>query len=357
MIAPTTVYRHPDWKGTDRRPVPLLQRHSIGVLAREIVTANTNNQYTGILLIGKSGSGKSTLTQTLVHRLHQKRNYVVRWFSKADIRHFVAIIKKLPPVPHILVFEDASYALRGMSDAQIEEIAAELTYIRHKLKRPVIVVLQIHYSKAIEKFFRDTDITIFTSITDNERTNYLQLLGTHNSQKINKFIRIYHNALFKGHYDFTWSTYTGEKYVYHTNNPFRPSLVSSVGSCHFLLYAKESCGQCSLDGQFHGYPKLEPQVALDKLVQATNRTTTRSIIRQYCFFAKGIKCLPINTAAAWNVINEIARLYDIDWEEVLNLAEKQLKVPRKKGYRFRKRVSLVKEELQRKAKEKNPYKA
>ena len=145
--------------------------------------------------------------------------------------------------------------------------------------------------------------------------------------------------------------------MYHTNDPFRPALVSSVGSCHFLLYPMESCGQCSFDGKHHGYPKLAPQIALDKLVQATNRTTTRSIIRQYCFFAKGIKCLPTNTAAAWSTINKMAKLYDVDWPEVLDLAEKQLKVPRKKGYRFRKRVSLVKEELERKAKEKNPYKA
>ena len=331
LNARTTVYRHPDWERTDRRPVPLLQRHSIGKLAKEIVTANTHNQYTGVLLIGKSGSGKSTLTQTLVHRLHQKRSYAVRWFAKKDIRRFTDIIKNLPSAPHILVFEDASYALRGMSDSQIEEIAAELTYIRHKLKHPVIVILQIHYSKAIEKFFRDTDITIFTSITDNERTNYLQLLGTHNSLKIRNFIRLYHNALFAGHFDFTWSSYTGEKYVYHTNNPFRPALVSSVGSCHFLLYPKEACGQCSLDGKFHGHPKLEPQVALDKLVQATNRTTARSTIRQYCFHKKGIKCLPTNTAAAWNVINEMARLYDIDWEETLNLAEKQLKCREKRA--------------------------
>ena len=355
MTAPTTVYRHPDWKGTDRKPVPLLQRHSVGVLAREIITANAHNQYTGVLLIGKSGSGKSTLTQTLVHRIHQQRQYAVKWFSKSDIRNFVEIIKKLPPVPHVLVFEDVSYSLRGMHDSQIEEIAAELTYIRHKLKHPVITILQIHYSKAIEKFFRDTDITIFTSITDNERTNYLQLLGTHNSQKIRNYIRIYHNALFTGHYDFTWSSYTGKKYVYHTNDPFRPALVSSIGSCHYLLYPKEACGQCSRDARFHGYSKLEPQLALDKLVEATTPQTARSIIRLYGFFEKGYKSLPSTTAAAWRAINRMAALYDIDWKEVMELSDRQLKVPRKKGYRFKKRATLVKEELERQAREKSPY--
>ena len=288
MIAPTTVYRHPDWKGTNRSPVPLLQRHSIGVLAREIITANTNNQYTGILLIGKSGSGKSTLTQTLVHRLHQKRNYVVRWFSKADIRHFVAIIKKLPPVPHILVFEDASYALRGMSDAQIEEIAAELTYIRHKLKRPVIVILQIHYSKAIEKFFRDTDITIFTSITDNERTNYLQLFGNAQlpkDQQVHSHIpqRSFQGAtmILRGARTRARSTCTTQ--TTRSAPPWSPLWGRVTSYCT----PRKPADSAHSTASFTGIRKLEPQVALDKLVQATNRTTTRSIIRQYCFFAKG----------------------------------------------------------------------
>src|SRR5579872_720233 len=102
----TTTYKHPDWDN-ERKPIPLLERHSIGLLVHEILTANELDQYTGVLLIGKSGSGKTTLTQTLCHRLHQLYGYRVAWFEKKDIQNFVQIVKKMPKVPTIIVFQDA----------------------------------------------------------------------------------------------------------------------------------------------------------------------------------------------------------------------------------------------------------
>ena len=352
----TTKYRHPEWKGSSREPIPLLQRHSLGVLVDNIINANMNNQYTGILFIGKSGSGKTTLTQSIVHRLHLKKNYVIKWFSKSDIRDFIKIISKLPQLPHILIFEDASYSLRGLSDSKIEEIAAELTYIRHKIKQPVIVILQIHYSKAIEKFFRDTDFTIFTSITDNERTNYQQLLGSHNSFKVNNFIRLYRNAILKGYFSIVTSSYNEKHYSYRTNDPFRPALVSSIGSCHHLLYPRESCGQCAVKSNYTMYKKLDPQMALDKLVEASTPSVTRSVINLFCFFNKGKKTLPSNIATLYKVINEMDSLYEINWNGVLELSNLQLKVPRKKGYRFKKRTTIIKKQLEEEAKKKNPFK-
>lgn len=214
----TTTYKHPDWDA-ERKPIPLLQRHSIGLLVDEILTANELDQYTGILLIGKSGSGKTTLTQTLVHRLHQLYGYRVAWFEKKDIQNFVQIVKKMPKVPTIIVFQDASYALNGLGDDEINEIASQLTFIRHNTASRIIVMIQIHYSKAIEKFFRDTDITICTSITDNERTNIKALFGEHNSSKVDHFIRQYHDQKFKKRFKVKTTGWNDAGYTYHTNDP------------------------------------------------------------------------------------------------------------------------------------------
>ncbi|MDE2024982.1 MAG: hypothetical protein KGJ07_00635 [Patescibacteria group bacterium] len=363
VVIPTTTYKHPDW-GAERPAVPLLQRHSLGVLVDEILSANELDQYTGILLIGKSGSGKSTLTGSLVHRLHQKFAYNVKWYKKKDIQNFVSIVKKLPKTPHIIVFQDASYALNGLSDIQIEEIAAQLTFIRHNTQSRIIVIIQIHYSKAIEKFFRDTDITICTSITDNERTNIKALFGEHNSFKVDKFIKQYHDQKFKKYFRVNTSTWKKSGYIYKTNDPFRIALVSSIGECHSLLYPKESCAQCSestLKGQF---PKMSAQEAVSFMIESAggdlnNLQTTksraalaaiRSAARQYIFVNKGRKVLLSHVAAVWNTLAELDHNVNLDWDDFWQEILKTCVLPRKTGYRFHKKT-MIQENLKNRLKD------
>ena len=353
----TTTYFHPDWNAI-RKPIPLLQRHSIGVLVDEILTANELDQYTGILFIGKSGSGKSTLTGTLAHRLHMKFPYTVKWYKKKDIQNFVNIVKKLPKTPHIIIFQDASYALSGLGDDQIEEIAAQLTFIRHNTQSRIIVMIQIHYSKAIEKFFRDTDITICTSITDNERTNIKGLFGEHNAGKVDKFIRQYHDQKFKKWFTVSTNTWNKTGYIYKTNDPFRISLVSSIGTCHSLLYPKESCAQCAEESQKGKYATMQPREALQYIVSACggdlnnlNSEATRRALniaratgRQYIFVNKGRKVLPNNIGAAWNVYAELDHDVNLDWDEFYTLLRETSTFPRKTGYHFkRKEIAQIKE--------------
>lgn len=346
----TTTYKHPDWDA-ERKPVPLLQRHSIGLLVDEILTANELDQYTGILLIGKSGSGKTTLTQTLVHRLHQKYQYSVKWFEKKDIQNFVAIVKKLPKVPTIIVFQDASYALNGLGDDEINEIASQLTFIRHNTASRIIVMIQIHYSKAIEKFFRDTDITICTSITDNERTNIKALFGEHNSGKVDQFIRQYHDQKFKKHFAINTSTWTKEGYNYVTNDPFRISLVSSIGSCHSLLYPKEFCQLCAEPKLKEHFVKIETDEMLDYLIKACkgDMRVLRSTLRTYLFVTRGRKVLPTRNAALWNVLAETDHSAHVDLDEVYDKMMKSELMPRKVGYRNSKTVMDIKHEIEQKA--------
>lgn len=350
---PTTTYRHPDWSA-DRPPMPLLQRHSIGTLVNEIITANELDQYTGILLIGKSGSGKTTLTNTLVHRLHQKFPYAVAWYKKKDIQNFVSIVKKMPKTPHIIVFQDASYALNGLSDIQIEEIAAQLTFIRHNTQSRIIVIIQIHYSKAIEKFFRDTDITICTSITDNERTNIKALFGEHNSYKVDKYIHQYHDQKFKKYFRINTSTWTKSGYIYKTNDPFRIALVSSIGECHSLLYPKERCAQCAEETAKGQFAKMTADEAVSFMIKACGGdlenlqsvkskgalASLRIAARQYIFVNKGRKLLTSHIAAAWNALAELDHNVNLDWDDFWKKVLETCVVPRKTGYRFSKKSKI-----------------
>ena len=49
-------------------------------------------------------------------------------------------------------------------------------------------------------------------------------------------------------------------------------------------------------------------------------------------------------------------LYDVDWNKVLKLSDSQLKVPRKKGYRFKKKTTILQKQLEEESKKKNPFK-
>ena len=348
----TTTYRHPEWDA-ERKPIPLLQRHSIGLLVDEILTANELDQYTGVLLIGKSGSGKTTLTQTLCHRLHQLYGYRVAWFEKKDIQNFVQIVKKMPKVPTIIVFQDASYALNGLGDDEINEIASQLTFIRHNTASRIIVMIQIHYSKAIEKFFRDTDITICTSITDNERTNIKALFGEHNSSKVDHFIRQYHDQKFKKKFKVKTTGWNDAGYTYHTNEPFRIGLVSSIGTCHSLLYPREICGFCAEPKKRDDFATMDSPKALQYLKDSCkgNMRVLRATLRNYMFVTKGRKVLPTNNAALWNVMTELDHDTKTDWDEVYDLMMQDESMPRNPTYRNSKKTMEIKKEIQEHAKD------
>ena len=90
------------WNNIDGKNVPLLRRHAVNGIIKQILVHNNNNQYTGCLAIGKSGSGKTTLTKRIMHGIHTApeewklpSEYQFHWFTGEDMFKMPKIIKSL----------------------------------------------------------------------------------------------------------------------------------------------------------------------------------------------------------------------------------------------------------------------
>ena len=194
----------------DGKKMAIPQRWYWGSICKRMIQHNKAHGYTGCILIGMSGSGKTTLTQTLLHTLHKYgENYITKWFNGEDMMRIDEVIDKLEVgFPHVIVMDDASYTLEDAPRQKVAKLANALTTIRHKVKSRVIIIFNIHYSKATKKFFRNQHFTFLTSVTTEELGN-LKDLFQDKMPVIKQFGRKYRQMELLGHLYVPLSLYEG----------------------------------------------------------------------------------------------------------------------------------------------------
>ena len=153
------------------------QRWYWGNIVKRMLNHNKAHGFTGCVLIGMSGSGKTTLTNTILHKIHDYgENYIYKWFNGHQLTELDKHINHLQVgVPHVLIFDDASYTMEDATKSQMAKLANALTTIRHHVKSKVIIIFNIHYSRATKKFFRNQHFTFLTSVTTEELGNLKDL--------------------------------------------------------------------------------------------------------------------------------------------------------------------------------------
>lgn len=302
-------------------PFPIFQKHSPKAFANKILTHNHYTGYTGILTCGQSGSGKSTCVSMLIHLLHQEKHFAVHNYGAAELMNVDQIIKKMPKAPTILHFDDASYSLAEMSDTERNKLASGLTTIRHEVKNPVITFLNIHYSKALEKFFRDTSFKILTSISDEEMDNYQKLFGYKNKYKLFTFARRFRAMMLYGNFNVKIGSC---EYNYKTNTPFRIALVSELGKLHSMMYYKDGCAGCSTD--YAPQTVMDTREFVDRLVKAYGKNKARAGLRWFLYFNQNMPhALERDHRNAFEMLNDLAHNSKINWQEVMELIETELR--------------------------------
>ena len=208
----------------------MLRANSFNFAAQRVANHAWAQQIVTIGIIGMMGSGKTELARTLAHTLHtmmqdqHKIPYVVKEFGEEEMIDFENQIKMLRG-NSILIFDDISYLKQQMSGKEFASIQAALTKIRHLAHEDVRIIMMYnyHYTKALDKFIRGTDFDWFTSITQPEKDNVQQIVGTRNVGKLAKFMRHRARAIREGH----WRAATSNgmawvEYKYH--DPFGPAL-------------------------------------------------------------------------------------------------------------------------------------
>jgi len=316
---PTTVFT---FEGTK---YPILSSHSPYPIVKRILTHNSVTGYTGIINAGQSGTGKTTWTKWLVHHLHEQMpSVIVDWFDQYDINSIDDIIHGLTKgVPHIIVFDDASFAMDDLPKKEINKLAQVLTRIRHEVKASVISILNIHYSKAIGKYWRNIPFYFLTSISNEELGSYEDVFGTGSKWKLRDFSYMFHDMMLDGGWRIQIDAWKDEYYKYKTNRPFRIGLASELNRLHFFMYSKESCAIC--DKEFDSKRVLSARDLVEQLVIAYNKPQVRSTLRYYLLTRKGItKAIDRRVRSLWNTMSDLDRKNDIDWNEVAEVLDDSL---------------------------------
>lgn len=311
---------------------PILATHSPYPIVEKILRHNSVAGYTGIINAGQSGTGKTTWTKFLVHALHERMpSVIIDWFDQYDLTKIDDIVEGLQKgVPHIIVFDDASFALDDLPRHEVNKLAQLLTRIRHVVRANVITILNIHYSKAIGKYWRNIPFYFLTSISNEEMASYEDVFGTGSKWKLRDFSWLFHSMMLEGSWSIETDAWTGKKYYYQTNRPFRLGLASELNKLHFFVYTKMSCGIC--DPEFEARKILDAKDLVTQLLGLYSRDRVRSTLRYYLFTRKGIKSIDRTVVSLWNTLSDLDRKNDIDWNVVGEILDEQLVKKRPRFY-------------------------
>lgn len=327
------------------KKIPIPARwHPTSVIKR-IIAHNKLGQYTGIVMIGQSGSGKTTLTRKLIHEIicKQGESYIVKWYNGHEMLKMDEHIKDLQVgTPHIMIFDDASYTLEDAKKADVAKLANALTTIRHTLKSKVIIVMNIHYSKATLKFFRNQHFTFLTSVSVEEMGNYTDLFKD-KMHVVRAFGRQYNRMMLKGYFEAQVSSFEKRRITYTTNKPFRCALVAEIADLHFMLYNKDECPKCDPANMNRSINMIARQpntiaTIMEKMRDMYGVGSSGSLPRAFAttlrFFSKVAQSkdtLSKSERQMWNHLTNIAKSGFTDWEGLNDEVNKGRKKKLDKG--------------------------
>tara|TARA_B110000438_G_scaffold3908_1_gene3946 strand:+ start:31359 stop:32774 length:1416 start_codon:yes stop_codon:yes gene_type:complete len=335
-----TVYKH----GDKRLAVP--QRWYWGNIVKRMLNHNKAHGYTGCVLIGMSGSGKTTLTNTILHKIHEYgENYVYKWFNGHQLIELDKHIQDLQVgVPHVMIFDDASYTMENATKAQMAVLANALTTIRHHVKSRVIIIFNIHYSRATKKFFRNQHFTFLTSVTTEELGN-LKDLFQDKMQPVRQFAKKYRQMALLGHFFVPMDFYSGKSVKYKINEPFRIGMVSEITDLHFFVYPRQACEICRPGAG----PKFKEKSVKEVVTLLKSYKNQSALMTTLGFWIKlhNLGPDPLENAykSYWRFFEKLSKDVKVPWNEVFEQIREGKKRTAKVGQHLNKKADIFKATL------------
>lgn len=231
----------------------MVRHHSLRVACHEIIAMSYARDLIKINVIGDPGSGKTTLSEAMAHIIHKESKipYAVKFFTKEELKNLREVLTDLPPLNYIFIFDDVSFLDATTSAKQIKEIESTITEIRHLPGHQdikVIMFLDFHYTMAVPKYMRQSNIAIYTTIGTSDVDNAISLMKTKNTQKIHEFINIADSTLLP---PYKFSVKLGKRsFSYDCKDPFLPALFYNKKSARLIVFPKREwidpiCTTCS----------------------------------------------------------------------------------------------------------------
>ena len=326
---PTTGIRH-----------TILGKYSPNIIAENILNYLDSAGFANVLNIGMSGSGKSTWANMLVHSLHSKRSFSVHWYKRDEVKSFTKIINSLTKgINHIVIFDDASFALEEMKKDDLSDMAKKLTYIRHIVQANVIVIFNIHYSKAIKKFFRVAPFKFLTSIENEEVQSFQDLFGAYSRYKLSDYARYFKHQMLNKGWKVELDQWNNKFLDFKTDRPFRFGLANEITDLHYFVYLKDSCDKCR-DPEDQEKVVASSKDLITYLVNKYGKRKVSAVLKYYGFTQHGIKGLDSDRTTLWHTISKLDKSNHYDWNEVIS--DVQLVLNKKRTRSYIKHPELIK---------------
>lgn len=310
--------------------VRVVYNHTPHKIVKNILQFLSKTGYVSMINVGGSGSGKTTWTNWLVHNLHLQKNFVIHWYSRKDVTNLFNILETMQKgVNHIMIFDDASFYLNSLKQEEIDAIESKLTHVRHDVGGEVITIFNIHYSKAIKKFFRNTPFYFLTSLTMDELTNFTDI-WRQAKWKLRDFVYYYKDMMMSNGWEMKIDQWTGKSFYYVTDKPMRLGLANELGNTHFFMYYKDSCAYCDIE--YKNKKIMDTRSFIDNLIKSNGEKRTVGLLRTYSFVMKGIKAISSRRLSIWNTISGIDRENKLDWVEINKMLDEDQPYKRRRTY-------------------------
>jgi hypothetical protein len=325
-------------------------------LATEILGNVKEWHVAGLQLNSPMGKGKSMFAQVMAHHIAcvGEKEYSVIWAGANEFKHINKFLESLPKYrPVVIIWDDITSALKQMKDTELHQNFNALTRIRHILdpekgETPAVIITTGHYSKNVEKEFRNVmEYVGFVSWTNEEQTN-MDAIAPKNTQaryELKKFIKLYTKIASapSGQKRFTLRLGNGKQLEYEYSKPFRPCCVVFGSEAKIILFSKDDvCDKCAKQKTKHFVPAQE---VVDRVKKAWGSFGMKAL-RLYLWKNGYDDIFYYRTSHASKFVEEkLFTTVSTDMDELVKLARTYPDRGTKVHYRPRKLENQIAEEL------------
>jgi len=281
------------------KDVKMIRQHSVRSCVREIINHVEETGLVSVGVLGRPGSGKTTLANLLGHLIHEMANepYAVKTFDKQGLLNLKETITNLEPMNHVLIMDDLSFLQASASKQQLDQIKQTATEIRHLPGGQdvrIILILNWHYTKALDKYMRGTEFLFVTNVSSSENENLEQIFGKNYSKKIYEFQKMCSQAIVKKKFTFR----LGNKgyFTYPFKKPFIPVLFYNNATLRNIVtptreFVDPICSVCSNTENKMVKSDIDIDKFADDLDYKFGKSISRNAVRLKCF-QNGINVYP-----------------------------------------------------------------
>lgn len=339
----------------------LLRSQSINTCVKDIYETSKSMGFVKINLIGASSSGKTVLGDVLAHQLHTlDPTFEVHKLKDSDLIDFKKTIQNLSTNNQILIFDDLSGLVATYGKAALDTLRSEITTVRHigesNQDRRIIMILNFHAQKMLDKFLRISNFTFYTDCQLEEIGYLEELLGKQHKYKIQHFAKLRSQS--RMYHKFSFVLGKKDTFTYKDGEPFRVLLYNNGLSTRFVVSPQlswilnkgglEEGNTCEIC--FPADATEETKMNLQEFVEDFSRKFSNGTAKKAVELKLRQRGYYTQTKRVLQAEKYIAQFFDekkINLEElakVFKLEERTTKLFPDKAYKPRKKYDLKKKE-------------